>query len=126
MLTKLHEIIEKDGIGVIVADTHATVENDDALQCGTQREYPMCLIILLLLANEKDTYLCVIDHKPYLLLAAGGIEGHRDRPDAKSTKVSIKILHGILGEHTYVLLHTHTYIKKCIGDLLHHSGEILP
>ena len=65
-------------------------------------------------------------HEAYLLLAAGGIEGHGNGPDAKGAEVGVEILHGILREYPDVLLHLHSQVEQGVRHLFHYCRKIVP
>ena len=107
-------------------DTHAVVEDNDALQRGTQCEDAMGLVVLLLLTHKKESNVSILNHILYLLLAGSGIDGDGDGTDAESTEVRIDILDAVLGEDGYLLLRAYTQIEHGITHLLHAQGELVP
>ena len=120
VLAEFQEVIKIYGVGVAGHHPHARVEDNDSFESGARRQYPMCLVVLFLLAHEKDSYFRIVYHEAYLLLAAGGIEGHGNGPDAKGTEVGVEILHGILREYPDVLLHLHSQVEQGVRHLFHY------
>ena len=60
----------------------------------------MCFVILFLLANKEEAYLCIIYHILYLLFTAGSIERDGNDPNPIRTKICIQILEAVLCKHT--------------------------
>ena len=86
----------------------------------------MRLVELLLLAHEEKTYLGVVDHKLYLLLAAGGVERYCYTTNTPGAEVNKQILHRVLREDTDVLLFTNTQRQQGVGHLAGDARELVP
>ena len=89
-------------------------------------EHPEGLVVLLLLADKEHAYLCVVYHILYLLLAAGGIEGHADGPYAERSEVGVEILEGVLREHADVLLYLDADVQQGVRHMSHLTREFFP
>ena len=83
------------------------------------REHAVCLVILLLLSHEEETYLSIVYHELYLLLAACGIERYCHGTHAPRSEVAENILHGVLREYSDVLLRFDTEVEQCVGHDFH-------
>ena len=125
-LAQLQEVVEEDGVRVVGVDAHTAVEHDDALERRTEREDAVRLVVLLLLANEEEAYLCVTYNILHLLLTTRGIEGDGDSPDAKGTKIGIQVRNRILREYTDVLLYLDPQVQQCVRHHFHHLREFIP
>ena len=126
IVAQFQEVIKVHRVGVVAGDAHILVEDDDALQRLTHREHATRLVILLLLAHEKEAHLGVAHHELYLLLRRRGIERYRHRTDAPGTEVAEEVLHRVLREHTDVLLHLHSEVQQGIRHLPDFVGELVP
>ena len=62
ILTQLQKVLEIEGCRVVCTDAHTGIEDDDALQGWAEGKDTMCLVILLLFANEEEANLGIIDH----------------------------------------------------------------
>ena len=125
-LTQLQECRERHHRGIILGNLHGRVEHNDTLQRLACGEHTMCLVELLLLAHEEKTYLGVVDHKLYLLLAAGGIERYCNSTNTPGAEVNKQILYRVLREDTYVLLFTNTQRQQGVGHLTGYARELVP
>ena len=126
ILAQGHELGEMHGVGIGRSDMHAVVEDDDTLQRGAEREYTLRFLILFLLSHEEQAYLRIVDHKLYLLLTIGSVEGYRHSTHAVRTEISIKILDAVLREHRDTLLRLDAQIEQGIAHLFHAQGEMVP
>ena len=105
------------------ADAHAAVEYDDALQRMAEREYAVCLVVLLLLADKEEANLRIVNHILYLLLGRGRVERYGHDTHAVSTEVGDEVLDAVLREHADGVLRLSSEIEEGIAGLLHKSGE---
>ena len=96
ILTQLQKVLEIEGCRVVCTDAHTGIEDDDALQGWAEGKDTMCLVILLLFANEEEANLGIIDHILNLLLTAVGIERYGDYSDTVCTKIGVQIMHTVL------------------------------
>ena len=96
ILTKLDEVVEIHRLGVVHAQTHVPVENDDTLHRGAQGMNAMSFVILLLLTYEDEAHACIVDHILDLLSRGGGIERDRDDTDTVSAKISVQVFRTVL------------------------------
>ena len=126
VLAQPHEVVEIERVGVVGAYAHRAVEDDDALQRGAEGEHAVGLVVLLLLAHEEQAHAGVVDHELYLLLAARGIEGYGHGPYAPGTEVGVDVLHAVLGEHAYVLLHAHAELEQRCRHLADRERALAP
>ena len=110
----------------MVADAYGTVEDDDALQRGAEGADAVGLVILLLFSDEEEAHLRVVDHKLYLLFAAGGVERYRHRADAPCAEIREEILDAVLREHAHVLLWPYAEVEQRVRHDLDRSGEAVP
>ena len=102
------------------------VENDDALERGTEVEDAESLVVLLLFAHKEETHLSVVQDIKYLLLAVSGIEGDAHGTHAIGTEVGVEILHAVLREYGYIFLRLHAQIKESITHLLNSQRKLVP
>ena len=77
----------------------------------------MCLVELLLLAHKEETNLGIVNHKLYLLFAAGGIERDANATDTPDSEIDEEILHRILREDTDIFLFSNSQCQQSIGHL---------
>ena len=107
-------------------DSYAVVKDDDTLQCRTEREDAVCLVILVLLTNKEEAYPRILHHILNLLFTGGSIDGNRHCPNAIRTKIGIEVLDAVLRENGDVLLGLDFQTEHCVRYLLHAQRELLP
>ena len=125
-LAQLQEFIEIDAARIVGNLAYRTVVDDDLLERRTERQHPVGLLVLLLLAYEKEPDLGIANHVLNLLLGTGGIERHRDCTNAKGAEVGEEILHRVLREDAHVLLHLNAQVEHGITDLANLLRELIP
>ena len=122
-LTEFEEVVKVEGCRVVRADSHAAVEDDDALQRMAEREYAVCLVVLLLLADKEEANLRIVNHILYLLFGRGSVERYGHDTHAVGTEVGDEVLDAVLREHADGVLRLSSEIEEGIAGLLHKSGE---
>ena len=110
----------------MTADAYGTVEDNDALKRRTQWEHAVCLVVLLLLANEQEAHVGIVHHILNLLFARGGIDGYRHHTNAIGTEIGVHVLDAVLCKHGNVLLWLNAEIEHCIRHLLHAKRKLFP
>ena len=98
-------------------DTHARVEDNDALERRTKGKDTVSLVILLLLADEQYLNAAVLHHILNLLFRAGSIERNTNNPHAVSSEVGVQILNTVLREHRNTVLRLQSKVQHSIGHL---------
>ena len=93
VLAQLQEIAEVKGIGIMAGNTNQGVEDDDTLQCRTERHHTAGTVVLLLFAHKQIANLGIVNHELYLLFTAGSIERYRYCPHAPCAEIRFQILH---------------------------------
>ena len=126
IFAQLDKILEVKGSRIVGADTYTGIKDDNTLQRRTESKDTMCLVILILLAYKKKAHLTVVNHILYLLLAACSIERYRAQLNTISTKISIKIMHTILGENSYLVVRFCPNVKQSIAHLFHSQRKLIP
>ena len=108
------------------ADAHALVEDHYALQCRTEREDTVGLVVLLLLSHEDNLHSAILNHILYLLFGTGGIKRDADDAHTIGSEVGIQILDAVLREYRYAVLGLQTEVQKSVRHLLYPHGELVP
>ena len=111
---------------VVRRDAHALVEDDDALERGTERENAVRLVVLLLLADEEEAHVRVLHDVLNLLFARRSVNRNRHRTNAVGTEVGVEILDTILGEHGDVLLRLQSEVQQGVRHLFHTQRKLIP
>ena len=76
ILAQRDEILKIEGVGIVTGDAYGMVEDDDALERWAQREHTVCLVVLLLLADEQESHVGIVHHILNLLFARSGVDGY--------------------------------------------------
>ena len=125
-LSQFQEILKINGIRIMRTDAHTRIKNNDAVECRTQREDAVCLVVLLLLAYKQHLDTSIMNHILDLLLRAGGVERNGYNSHAIGSEVCVQILEAVLGEDRNRLLRFQSHVEQSIGNLLHAYRELVP
>ncbi len=88
-------------------DGHCGVKHHHIAQRGALGKQVARYLILALVAHHEDGGAGIVDDIGGLVLAAGGIDGHRDGTVAKGAKVGNKYFGAVLRENAHAALHFH-------------------
>lgn len=112
LLAELYEVGEVQRVRVVGADAHALVEDHYALQCRTEREDAVGLVVLLLFSHEDNLHSAILNHILYLLFGTGGIKRDADDAHTIGSEVGIQILDAVLREYRYAVLGLQTEVQR--------------
>ena len=126
ILAQRNEILKIEGVGIVAGDAYGMVEDNDTLERWAQWEHTVCLVVLLLLADEQESHVGIVHHILNLLFARCGVDGYRHHTDAIGAEIGVHVLNAVLCEHGNVLLRLYAEIEHGIRHLLHAKRELFP
>ena len=102
----------------MIVYAHTVVEHNDALQCRTQWQNPISLVVLVLFAYEEQPYLSIGYDKLHLLLRTRRIERNSYCTYSKCAEVGEQTVYCVLRKDSDIFLHLDAEIQQCVRHFL--------